>query len=957
MVLCSCKDKEEILEAPFIEIELESDIINLPVEGGTRHITVRSNVMDLQIVSRDDSCYSWCTASLGITASENQLLTIDVSKNVGVNTREAYFTLKGTGIEEKAINIVQLGTEPAILTNITSKSLTKDSQEFTLEITSNIDYSQTTSSDWLKLKMPNSRSSEMETNSFTYTVSVNEDLSVRRDVIVITPNDENIKFKVEIPVEQEGADLDDVMTEDEKIIIKEAKNISGYFYVNCNVDKTIDGDYKTYFGSGTNVKDPVIIEYILADDVEKIDYVKFYQRVGVSSNNQLTGGIVEYKAEGSDKWIKCGSFDETEIIQPLRVDLENVVNPKSLRVTLQRTETASLVAFGEFECYKLSKGNDFDLTSDAQYFTDDVFSELKPGVSEEDINNITHPMVKAVAKELFVGKYQKEFRSRTYKSCKDPRVVAQELTIGNRSICDNPMGLFMQKDKSYVVFVSNTLGDNDMTLYIHDWRGSNNKETFSLKPGLNMIKPKIEGSAYIQYWTKSDEEVLPDVKVHMCFGNEIGFWDVRAGHTNADWKRILNLAVTNSLRLNIENATIETSGELVQLINTVNAYNTYCPNDIESVMKMHDDLMMIEYTTMGLAKNNAVPKNRMLGVRSWGGNPNWNGTCANYPNLEQEMFDRTSFLQGIWVYGHEFGHGNQIQEMKNGGWSEVTNNIYSQEVMYKMNNGRCRVEHVYFKRQGYDDAVYGDCFNAYLNDAMVKNKPYFLHQSESINNPDGVYYKGNPFVALAPLWQLSLFFMHTDSSVPWYRSDFWGDVIWNAINDEQTGDNYGLRYVKFMKRAMDASGYNLCDFFKKMGLLRKMDIKVAEYGPAKHIVINEDMVRDVESYGSTKPNIPDEAAIHYVSGNSIEIFNRRQPVYGTYGQGITDNGISKTISHNIWKNVVAYETYAGEKLVEICITSTGSENNTSTMVRYPKGSTRIEAIAWNGKKTLVYGNR
>ena len=54
----------------------------------------------------------------------------------------------------------------------------------------------------------------------------------------------------------------------------------------------------------------------------------------------------------------------------------------------------------------------------------------------------------------------------------------------------------------------------------------------------------------------------PAVKVHVCYGNEIGFWDVRAGHTNEDWKRILNLANICVQRLNVTNAMLDVLGEM-----------------------------------------------------------------------------------------------------------------------------------------------------------------------------------------------------------------------------------------------------------------------------------------------------------------------------------------------------------------------------------------------------------
>lgn len=57
------------------------------------------------------------------------------------------------------------------------------------------------------------------------------------------------------------------------------------------------------------------------------------------------------------------------------------------------------------------------------------------------------------------------------------------------------------------------------------------------------------------------------------------------------------------------------------------------------------------------------------------------------------------------------------------------------------------------------------------------------------------------------------------------------------------------------------------------------------------------------------------------------------------------------------ENVVAFETYTGNELTEVCIVGTGSMDNSSTFVRYPEGATRIEAVSWNGQRTLVYGTR
>ena len=89
----------------------------------------------------------------------------------------------------------------------------------------------------------------------------------------------------------------------------------------------------------------------------------------------------------------------------------------------------------------------------------------------------------------------------------------------------------------------------------------------------------------------------------------------------------------------------------------------------------------------------------------------------------------------------------------------------------------------------------------------------------------------------------------------------------------------------------------------------------------------------------------------------LETYKKQLSVQGVFNQGVSNGNLSKTVSHSVWKNVVAFETYAGNELVEVCIVGTGTIDNSSTFIRYPKGATRIEAVSWDGKRTLVCGTR
>lgn len=112
----------------------------------------------------------------------------------------------------------------------------------------------------------------------------------------------------------------------------------------------------------------------------------------------------------------------------------------------------------------------------------------------------------------------------------------------------------------------------------------------------------------------------------------------------------------------------------------------------------------------------------------------------------------------------------------------------------------------------------------------------------------------------------------------------------------------------------------------------------------------------MKKYASRYPK-PASPVIYYISANSIEAFRKRLPVEGVYGKGISFGKDKCTISHNYWKNVVVFETYKGKELTHVSMVGTDSPDRSTTFLQYPEGSTRIEAVSWDGKRTLLYGKR
>ncbi|HBN16489.1 MAG TPA: hypothetical protein DD422_00385, partial [Akkermansia sp.] len=169
------------------------------------------------------------------------------------------------------------------------------------------------------------------------------------------------------------------------------------------------------------------------------------------------------------------------------------------------------------------------------------------------------------------------------------------------------------------------------------------------------------------------------------------------------------------------------------------------------------------------------------------------------------------------------------------------------------------------------------------------------------------------------------------------------------------GKKDGELQLAFMKNACDAARQDLTDFFRKTGMLKPIDQELDDYTCAR-MTITEADCKNLIAY-ARKYKKPESPVIYYISVNSAEAYKNRLPVRGVYNQGVTEQGNRRIISHDVWKNAVVFETYKDREMVRITMAGTDSRDNSSTTVPYPEGSTRIEAVSWDGRRTLVYGKR
>ena len=125
----ACGDSKDELIDPYLTLELESNVLNIPIEGKSETIKIRTNLSDWELLPQASGGYDWCKTSIGLTASDIHILSLTVSPNEGMGTREAVFVLRGAGVENITFRVVQLGSEPAILVDTESKLLSNSSSK------------------------------------------------------------------------------------------------------------------------------------------------------------------------------------------------------------------------------------------------------------------------------------------------------------------------------------------------------------------------------------------------------------------------------------------------------------------------------------------------------------------------------------------------------------------------------------------------------------------------------------------------------------------------------------------------------------------------------------------------------------------------------------------------------------------------------------------------------------
>jgi hypothetical protein len=728
------------------------------------------------------------------------------------------------------------------------------------------------------------------------------------------------------------------------------------------IERSFDGDMSTLYHSSYNsTKFPISLTYTLKEQ-SHLDRIVYYPRQS-GNNNGNFGEIVVYANTGSgfNKVLETdlGYSSAASIITIPEGGLDNVTQVR----ILVRSGANNFASCAEIE---FQQENTAVAALIDQFFTDDMCTALKSGVTEAQIASIPNDFLRNLAYQIYSGNYDTTYRVAEFEAYKTISTLASELKTNTYNAYENPTGIFFRADESVVIFAEGISDSYPVKLIVKNFgdpgSDSSTETQFALTNGVNVVKPSHRGNGYVSYYT-DDFENAPKVKLHFASSTVNGYFDAERGDTNAQWKQLLANATSDIMDIRTKR---------LQVAFSTSRLRAQCPDDAESLAKNLDKLVYREREIMGLQLFDKEPKNRQFARCVWSGFMYADGVgAAAEDGSSNEWMQPSASSFGWWSMGHELGHVNQVRpSFKWVGCGETTNNVYSCWVQFSEGPGELRLEHEVTGIGNYS-SMRGGRFEAYLENGVRQGQCWQLQEGPDYygTTPDQVSVQdedenGNKlstvttdcrnydhFVKVAPLWQLQLY-CHQAGFSP----NVYGKVINTLRAASDANMTNGQQQIRFIRTVCDETGLDFTEFFEKAGMLKPIHAYINDYS-CEWLVITQSMIDELKTYVAGKGYAKPQGEINYICGNNWETYANKaalQTSSTNAGCSLSNNRV--TVKHDSWKNAVAFETYnAAGELLHISMYGLGGDDaNTYTQVLFPSGASYIMAVGWDGTRVKCY---
>ena len=592
--------------------------------------------------------------------------------------------------EATAQNKLVDGSFPAI---ITPHNQTVSYLERTLcfQITANVPFTTTANSEWISV--------EQGTEGTVYVHLQANPLSAKREGSVTFSNEEQ-GIAETLVITQTGNESFNELPQDD--FVTPTGGSANTSQSTKPFSMSYDGNTATFWHSswnpnfGLSESNPVVLIYNF-DNAERIDYVNYITRSDGTPNGYF--GKVKIYAQCGDEeaYTLISELDWQKTAGAHRYDFNTpLTNVKSIKFEVL-SGSANYASCAEMQFGINNRSTLFSI------FKDSSLSELKEGVTQEDINAIEDDFVSSLAQALFNGTYDKNYRVADYICRISPQAFSDEMNAPGKLYDQNAgvTGISISKGK-HAIAVSGLEEGQSVPLHVIAWfegkcsgnfDGGNPVEyDYSLSNGINIIDYPFayDGLAYVCYYSDVNWDLKPAIKVHFI---------------NAEVNGYLSLEKTNEemhqMCADAPNVCMDVVGNNVHSIWTSRGVKDYFPN--ERSKGLYGNCVATDGTSLGYRQfihvldSLAIWEHEIIGLHKYNRTPN-NFTCA-YVNFTYYMFQGgrgVSFHvdqeprvlscktlvyndeDAIWGLSHEWGHQHQmLPYFCWSGLGEVSNNMKS----------------------------------------------------------------------------------------------------------------------------------------------------------------------------------------------------------------------------------------------------------------------------------------
>lgn len=789
------------------------------------------------------------------------------------------------------------------------ESLTLDYSDFTtVAVAANCNYTATPNDAWLTTR-------RMDNGNTAIFAQSNYNMASRQGTITFKSEDGTVVRK--LTVTQTGFDASDRS-------IPIASGTASNYQSGEGIERSFDGDYATLYHSNYSSQNtfPITLTYTLKE-VSHVDYAVYTPRQDGNVNGNFQEVTVSYQV--GNKWTTLATlnFEGSSAASRIPFGDNGVDDVKAVRFVV-KSGTNGFASCSEMEFYTK---NNFMEELLHTYFTDNLCTQLREGVTAQEIEQIPVAEIRNMAKAMLAGTYSTEFRIGEFTAFRPLTDLQGELKnsyLYNNH--ENPTGITFDEDESVIVMVEG-IGEQSVALQVRNFGPTVfASSTYALQNGINVIKVSNKGNGYINYYTTS-WKTAPKVKMHFLNAKEQGYFSPKyKGHTNDDWKRLL---------ANAKGDCLDMHGEFTDCVFPVSSFKANCPNDGEWLMAIYDSIISVERDIMGIYKYKHEFPNRQcaITVATSGGlyHASNDGFCVPV-NALRDPTSRTHY--DIWGAAHEYGHQNQTQGLRWIGLTEVTNNIMSAYVEHKLRtDGYHRLENESNGFRYYDFFEYN----------VMKGGQFVPHAHNDV------------FCTLVPFWQLLIY-----TRIAGIQPDAYPELYETLRNQSALSSmSDGQHQVNFMKQWCHITKTNFLPYFKQVGMFKTVDESISDYS-TRQLTITQAMLDALEKEINAANYPEPPAAFCYIDVNNYPAFRDKAAlVENTVGKGCSVSGNTVRIQHNQWKNVVGFETYKADGTL-LHMTNYGHGDSaykptmTSVVWNTSEKPAYIMAVGYDGTRVKCY---